>query len=86
MWLVPQVLFNMPLVLFLMKVGIKGLSNRDIVDYCGCLFMTAVDGWSMFVLMRDQRGQKRNVYGFLVEDDSEAKSEKGSEPERGPTE
>ncbi|KAF8945902.1 hypothetical protein BGZ47_001790 [Haplosporangium gracile] len=80
MWLVPQVLFYVPMMLFCMKVGIRTeLTDREIVEYFGYLVMTALDGWSMFVYMRDLKGQKRNSYGFLVEDNGEEDSEKGAD-------
>ncbi|KAF9549852.1 hypothetical protein EC957_002422 [Mortierella hygrophila] len=41
-----------------------------------------VDGWSMFVYMRNLKDQKHNSYGFLVEDDSEAEAEKGADPKK----
>ncbi|KAF9292935.1 hypothetical protein BGZ88_005969 [Linnemannia elongata] len=85
MWLIPQVLIQAPTVLACMFCGWE-LTDRQIVEYLGHLVMTAVDGWSMFVYMRDLKGQKRNSYGFLLEDDGETEAEKGAVCKRTPLE
>lgn len=86
MWLIPLVLIQVPTAFFCLKNGRGELTDRELVEYLGYLVMTAVDGWSMFVYMRDLKGQKRNSYGFLVEDDGEAEAEKGADSKKRPLE
>lgn len=86
MWLVPQVLIQLPTVLSYLIAGKSELTDRQMVEYLGYLVLTAVDGWSMFVYMRDLKGQKRNSYGFLVEDDGEAEVKKAADSKKRPRE
>lgn len=68
-WLIPQVLLYVPMMLFYMTVDMKAFANRQIVAYIRYVLLTVVDEWSMFALMRDQRNHTRNSYGFFIQDD-----------------
>ncbi|KAG0366216.1 hypothetical protein BGX24_003794 [Mortierella sp. AD032] len=79
MWAIQGVVLYVPTLLYIF-VNVRGeeMADWDLVNYFGNgLALSLLDGWSMFVYMRDMKGQKRDSYGFLVEDKEKADLEKG---------
>ncbi|KAG0276587.1 hypothetical protein BGZ95_007328 [Linnemannia exigua] len=79
MWAFTAVVLYMPgLLYFLVADGRLGMTDKEVTEFfVNGLALSSLDGWSMFVYMRDLKGQKRNSYGLLVKDKDKADPEKG---------
>ncbi|KAG0368304.1 hypothetical protein BGX24_002875 [Mortierella sp. AD032] len=78
MWAITGVVLHVPTLLNLFVNG-RGeeITDWDLVEYfVKGLALSLLDGWSLFVYMRDMKGQKRDSYGFLVEDKEKADPKK----------
>ncbi|KAF9131286.1 hypothetical protein BGW39_002015 [Mortierella sp. 14UC] len=79
MWAITAAVIHVPSLLNLFVNG-RGeeVTDWQVVEYfVNGVALTLLDGWAMFVYMRDLKGQKRNSYGFLVEDKEQVNLEKG---------
>jgi hypothetical protein len=82
-WVATAVTIHVPTLLHFFVKGKGEATNWQVVEYfVSGIALTLLDGWAMFVYMRDMKGQKRDSYGFLVEDKEQADPEKESVDEQ----